>query len=100
MHNVDCTDAKMKKVDLCKTELMGSIFYHTDLTEAKLIKSYMMDAKFTNAIMKKADLRGADMKGTSFFGADLTEANLDKAKIKNTDFKNAKLHKAIGYKPS
>jgi uncharacterized protein YjbI with pentapeptide repeats len=87
----------MKKVDLCKAELMGSVFYHTDLTEAKFIRAFMMDAKFTNAIMKKADLREADMKGTSFFGADLTEANLDKAKIKNTDFKNAKLHKVIGY---
>lgn len=91
----------LKRIDLSRTDMSGSVFKGVDLTGANLkesifYKSNLHDANMEGASLRDADLREANLhnarlNGASLQGADLREANLFKAQLKSADLNRAKL---------
>jgi uncharacterized protein YjbI with pentapeptide repeats len=105
LDNADFSYADLNDVEIVATKMVGTIFYHADLSDSMIRGSELNKAKLNEAKLARATLIASSLKGAELnhacldqailSGVDLTEATLQIASLIRAVLNNACLNRAI-----
>ena len=79
---------------MARSEIRGTSFKNTDLSESRLCWNDFIDVDFAGAKLAGSDLRASVYKKVKFVGADLQKADLRRSTFQECDFTGADLRGA------
>jgi len=91
LHGSNLSHLNLKGIDLQGADLSEAKFIETNLSDAKLYKTYFRWADLTQADLQRADLRSASFESAKLNQANLTLAKLTQANLAQADLSSATL---------
>lgn len=91
----DFSNLTLPRTFFGRSQITGTAFRNTDLTESNLCWNDFINVDFTDAILAKSDLRAALFSKVKFVSADLSNADLRRSTFEHCDFTRARMDGAI-----
>jgi len=90
-HRIGFSNADLKEADLRDSNLTGTDFCGSELSNASFDRSDLDGSKFRAAALKGASFDGADLTNAVFAGGDLRDVSFDGAKLTDATIKTSDL---------
>ena len=87
----DLSNLTLPRTFFGRSEIAGTAFRNTDLTESNLCWNDFSDVDFTGAQLARSDLRASLFARVKFVSADLSNADLRQSTFEECVFKNASM---------
>ncbi|MDJ0677975.1 MAG: pentapeptide repeat-containing protein [Calothrix sp. MO_167.B42] len=89
--DIDCSDAKLTRVNFNDEDLSHVDLSYSNLFFAKLSRADLSHTDLSHADISHGDLSGANLSGANLSGADLSHANLTFANLSGADLSGSHL---------
>jgi uncharacterized protein YjbI with pentapeptide repeats len=93
--DMDLSNLTLPRTFFGRSELSGTSFRNTDLTESNLCWNDFINVDFTGAVLSGADLRASNFEKVNFKGANLQGADMRRSSFTNCLFEHAVLDGAV-----